>query len=144
MMPCFSGGSTISGTPGGDRWARVFGGQNSWLSDPFCRFHAGCSETGSTNEFEMQTHGKHGKKFAPLKPHHEIHSRPATATTSRRRATKYVPRVSPYSLASTDSGCVEIGVVQLSQSMTIVTHTQTQRQTGRQITIYNGTLYAPR
>ena len=52
--------------------------------------------------------------------------------------------ISHYSPASVESRFVEIGVVQLSQSMTIVTHTQTQRQTGRQITIYNGTLYAPR
>ena len=27
MTPYFSGGSTINGTPGGDRWARVLGGQ---------------------------------------------------------------------------------------------------------------------
>ena len=52
---------------------------------------------------------------APPKAHHEIHSIPATATTSRRRATKHVPRVSPYSPASIDPGFVEIGFVQLSQ-----------------------------
>ena len=35
MTPCsksFSGGSTVNGTPGGDRWARVLGGQIGWLS----------------------------------------------------------------------------------------------------------------
>ena len=36
-------------------------------------------------------------------------------TTSRRRATKHVQRVSPYSPASIDPGFVEIGLVQLSQ-----------------------------
>ena len=54
---------------------------------------------------------------AAPKTHHEIHSSPVTATTSRRRATKHVPRVSPYSPASIDPGFVEIGLVQLSQSV---------------------------
>ena len=78
--------------------------------------------------------------LAALKTHHEIYSSPATATTSRRRATKHVPRVSPYSPASIDPGCVKIGLVQLSQSvrMTNVTHTH------RQTKLNNGTLYAPR
>ena len=68
---------------------------------------------------------------AAPKPHHEIHSSPATATTSRRRATKHFPRVSPYLPASIDPGFVEIGLVQLSQSekTTNVTHTHTDRQT---------------
>ena len=50
--------------------------------------------------------------------------------TSRWLATKHVPRVSPYSPASIDPGFVEIGLVQLSQSVktTTVTHTQTDRQ----------------
>ena len=62
------------------------------------------------------------------KTHHEIHSSPATATTSRRHATKHIPRVSPYSPASIDPGFVEIGLVQLSRSVknTTVTHTHTQ------------------
>ena len=38
---------------------------------------------------------KKQKKSAPPKTHHEPHSRPATATNSRRRATKHVPRGSP-------------------------------------------------
>ena len=42
--------------------------------------------------------------------HHEIHSSPATQTTSRRRATKHVPCVSPYSPAPIDHGFVEIGL----------------------------------
>ena len=34
LTPCFSGASTLNGTPGGDRWARVLGGQTGWLSEP--------------------------------------------------------------------------------------------------------------
>ena len=41
-------------------------------------------------------------KSAPPKTHDEIHSSSATATTSRRLATKRVPRVSSYSPASID------------------------------------------
>ena len=46
------------------------------------------------------------KKRNPAAPktHHEIHSSPATATTSRPDATKHVPRVSPYLPASVDPG----------------------------------------
>ena len=76
---------------------------------------------------------KHGKIRPPPKTHHEIHSSPATATTSRRRAAKHVPRVSPYSPASVDPGFVEIGLVQLSQSVkrTNVTRTLTDTKTDR-------------
>ena len=55
------------------------------------------------------------KPTAP-KTQHEFHSTPAIETTSKRRATKYVPCVRPYSPASIDPGFVEIGLVQLSQS----------------------------
>ena len=74
------------------------------------------------------------QKTAAPKTHHEIHSSPATATTSRRHATKHVPRASPYSPASIDPGFVVFGLVQLSQSVENmnVTHTQTDRQTDRQ------------
>ena len=76
---------------------------------------------------------KNKKNPTAPKTHHEIHSSPATATTSRRRATKHVPRVSlyEYSPASINPGFVEIGLVQLSQSVetTNVTHTLTDRQT---------------
>ena len=79
------------------------------------------------------------KKIAPPKTHHEIHSRPATATNLRRRAAKHVPRVCPHSPASIDARFVKIGLVQLSQSVntTNVTHTLTDYEN-------NGTLYAPR
>ena len=62
--------------------------------------------------------------------HHEIHSSLATAATTRRRATKLVSRVSLCSPASIYRRFVEIGLVQLSQSVknTNVTHkTQTDR-----------------
>ena len=122
LTPNSSGGSTLNGTPGGDRWARVLCGQIDWLSDPLHLVDADCS--GCTN-LKMQTHGiNKGKKSAPPKTHHEIHSSPATASNSRQHARKRVPRVSPYSLASIDPGFVEIGHVQLSQSVktTNVTH----------------------
>ena len=127
LTPNFSSGSTLNGTPGGDRWARVLGGHIGWLSDHLRRLHAGCSETGSTNEFENANSWKARKKFSPTQTHHEIHSRPATATNSRRRAAKHVPRVSPCSPASIDPGFVQIGLVQLSQSVqtTNVKHTRT-------------------
>ena len=82
------------------------------------------------------------KKFAPPKTQHEIHSSTATATTSRRHAKNHVPRVSPYSPVSVDTGFVEIGLVQLSRSvkMAIVTHTLTDTHR----LIKSGTLYAPR
>ena len=65
----FSGGSTLNGTLGGDRWARVLGGQIGWLSDPLRRVHAGCSETGSTNEFENANSWKARKKNSPHPNH---------------------------------------------------------------------------
>ena len=90
---------------------------------------------------------KHEINPAPPKANHVIHSSPATATTSRRRTTKHVPRVSPYSPASIDPGFVEIGLAQLSQSVkttnathTLTRHTQTDGQADK---LNNGTLYAP-
>ena len=102
MTPYFSGGCTVNGTPGGDRWARVLRGQIGWLSDPLRRVHAGCS--WSTNEFENANSWKARKNPAPPKTHHEIHSGLTTASNSREHARKHVPRVSPYSLASIDPG----------------------------------------
>ena len=71
---------------------------------------------------------------AALKTRHEIHSSPVTATTSRRRATKHVPRVCPYSPASIDPGFVDIGLVELSQSVKATNITHTQTDTHRQDT----------
>ena len=81
------------------------------------------------------------KKRNPAAPktHHEVHSSRATATISRRRATKRVPRVSPYSPTSVNPGLVEIGLVHLSQSVKTTNVTQTHTHY-----LNNGTLYAPR
>ena len=133
MMPYFSGGSTINGTPSGDRWARVLGGQIGWLSSPLHRVDAdGSLAAGGRVHVRARIWKckltENTKQSAPPKTQHEIHSSPATATTSRRRATKHVPRVRPYSPASIDPGIVEIGFIQLSQSVktTNVTHTLTR------------------
>ena len=76
--------------------------------------------------FEGKKTGKKTEQSAPPKnTHHEIHSSPATATTPRWRETKHVPRVSPYSPASIDPEFVEIGLVQLSQSVKTTNVTQT-------------------
>ena len=70
MTPHFSGVSTLNGTPGGDRWARVIGGQIGWLPEPLHRFDADCS--GCTN-LKMQTYGKHERsrptENTPRNPH---------------------------------------------------------------------------
>ena len=71
------------------------------------------------------------KKRNPIVPktHHEIYSSPETATTPRRRATKHVPHVSLHSPDCIGPGFVEIGLVQLSESVktTNVIHTDTDR-----------------
>ena len=116
LTPNFSGGSTLNGTPGGHRWARVLYGQIGWLSEPLHRFDAVvCFGWGG---FFRAFH-----EFAFSNSF--VDPGPATATTSRRRAKIHVPRVSPYSPACIDTGFVEIGLVQLSQSVktTNVTHT---------------------
>ena len=70
MTPHFSGGNTLNGKPGGDRWARGLGGQIGWLSEPLHRFDAGCS--GSTNEIEKANSWKARKirttQNTPLNP----------------------------------------------------------------------------
>ena len=97
---------------------------------------------GRVRSKKKQNRQKTRKKSAPPKTHNEIHSHPATANNSRRRAAKHVPRVSPYSPASMNPGFVEIGLEQLSQSVkrrilhihtalaisntTSITHTYTQ------------------
>ena len=78
---------------------------------------------------------KKTRKSAASKTHHKIRSSRATVTTSRRRAMKYVPRVSPCSPAPVDPWFVEIGLVQLPQSgkTTNVIHTQADGHTDRLI-----------
>ena len=63
--------------------------------------------------FEVKKTKKKTKSHQTLKKHTTkyIHSSPATATTSRRRAVKHVPLGSPYSRSSSiDLGFVEIGL----------------------------------
>ena len=81
MTPCSKyilGGSTLNGIPGGDRWARVLCGQIGWLSDHLRRVHVGCSEIGSTNEFENANSWKERKKSSP-------HPKHTTESTAARR-----------------------------------------------------------
>ena len=80
---------------------------------------------------KKKTKTKKRNPAAPKTHHHEIHSSPKITITSIRRATKHVRRVSLNSLASLDPGFVEIGFVQLSQSVktTNFTHTHTDTQT---------------
>ena len=64
-----------------------------------------------SKKYEQIKTKKNKKVSAPPKTHHEIHSRPATAANSRRRATKHAARGSPYSRASSiDPGFVEISL----------------------------------
>ena len=128
LTPCskyFSGASTLNGTPGGDRWARFLGGQIGWLSDPLRRFEADCS--GSRN-LKMQTHGKHEK----IPSHGKYTTKPTSAKRPRPPrdgAKTHVPCVSPYSPDSIDPKLVQIGHVQLSQSVKTTNVTHTHRQT---------------
>ena len=78
MTPYFSGGRAINGTPGGDRWARVLGGEIGWLSDLLRRVHGGCSETEFTNEFENANSWKARQKNSP-------HPKHTTKSTAARR-----------------------------------------------------------
>ena len=78
MTPCSkysSGGSTLNGTPRGDRSARVLCGQIGWLSEPLHGVDADCS--GCTN-LKKQTHAKNTEKEPPP-PKHNM-----KATATRR------------------------------------------------------------
>ena len=85
------------------------------------------------------------KKNTEKKTNHEIHSSPATASNSRRHARKYVPCINPYSPPSIDPGFVEIGLVQLAQSVktTNDTHAHTDRHTDRQTDRQTNQIMAP-
>ena len=83
------------------------------------------------SEEKDQKQEKKTQKSDPLTTHHEIHNSPPTATNSRRCATKHVPRVSLYSTASINLGFVEIGLVQLSQSVKTTNVTHTHRHTNQ-------------
>ena len=64
-----------------------------------------------SKKYEEKNRKKKRKICAPPKTDIEIHSRPATATNSRRCATKHVASGSPYSRASSlDPAFVEISL----------------------------------
>ena len=87
---------------------------------------------------------KRSRQNPPHPEHHERRSSPADATISRRRGAKHVPPFSQYSPASIDTGFVEFGLVQLSQSVKTtnsMSHTRTHIPTDK---LNNGTLYEPR
>ena len=109
-----------------------------WGALAFMAEHAGSREVNEARRphtssrpcaFEKKKSGKKTKKHRTQ----NTPRNPQQVTTSRRRAKKHVPRVSPCSPASIDTGFVEIGLVQLSQSVKTTnvthTHTQTDRQT---------------
>ena len=83
---------------------------------------------------------------AALKTHHQKRSTTETAANSRRLTTKQAARISPSSPVSSDAGFVEIGHIQLSQSMIVRKNTDrqhtTERQTNRPLNI--GSLYTSR
>ena len=128
LTPCskyFSGASTLNGTPGGDRWARVLGGQISWLSEPLHRFEA--DRSGSRN-LKLQTHGKHEKSRPTENTRrnpHQPSDRDHLETDREERA----PHVGPYSPGSVDTRFVEIGLVQLSQLVKTTNVIHALRQT---------------
>ena len=105
-----------------------------------------CSRPCAFGKNEKKNEKKKTRKNLPHSTHHEIHSTPATATTSRRRAMKHVPRVRPHS--PIDPRRVEIGLVQIPQSISRrmlhirrEIHRETDRQTDK---LNNDPLYAPR
>ena len=133
MTPYFSGGSTIKGATGGYRWARVLGGQIGWLLEPLHVVDADCSGSLAASgrvlghKFENVVTWKTRKN-----PPHTKHTTKSSAARRPRpprdgAQKKHVSRVSPYSRASMDTGFVEIGLVQFSQSVktTNVAHTYT-------------------
>ena len=84
---------------------------------------------GHVRSKRKQNRKRNTKKSVLPKTHHEIHSSPVTTSNSRRHARKHVPSVSPYSPASMDPGFVEIGLVQLSQSVKTANVTHADRKT---------------
>ena len=90
-----------------------------------------CSRPCAFDEKKTKKNGQKRNPAAP-KTHNEIHSSSATAATSGRHGMKHAPSVNSHSPASIDPGFVEIGLVQLSQSVKTTNVTHTDRQTDRQ------------
>ena len=116
-----------------------------WGALAFMAEHAGSREVNEARrphtcsrpcafEEKKKSEKKTPEKSTPPRTHHESRSSPANATTSKRRAKKHVPRVSPCSPASIYTGLAEIGLAQLLQSVKTTssmshTRTHTYRQT---------------
>ena len=100
--------------------------------------------SGSCAFEEEKTPGKKAEKIRPTENAYESHSRPATTTASRRHVMKHVPRVCPHSLACMDPGFVEIGLVQLQQSVKTTNVTPTDSNTDRLIKRYSSCRYNER
>ena len=89
------------------------------------------------SKFEVKkTKKKTRKNPAAPKTHREINpQQPGDRDHLETACTvKHVSRVSPYSPASIDTGFVEIGILQLSQSVkttNLMSHARTQRQTNK-------------
>ena len=142
MTAYLSGGSTINGATGGDRWAGVLSGQIGGLSEPLHLVDADFSGSLATSgrvlvhEFENKCKlMKNTKNSLPTENTPRNQRQPGDrdhleTTRDETRPTRY-----PYSTASIDSGFMEIGLVQLPQSVktTNVTHTHTDK-------LNNGTL----
>ena len=76
-------------------------------------------------------------KNTPPKKHHDIYISPVTATNSRRRVTKHLSRASPYSPGSVNLVFVEIGLVQLSQSVNTTNIAHTRTHTDRLVRLWH-------
>ena len=87
---------------------------------------------GRVRSKEKKIEKKNTKKSAAPKTHHEIHCSPTTATTSKPRATKHIPRVRPYSRFHRSRVCgnrprTALAISKDDECYTY-THTQTYRQ----------------
>ena len=110
-----------------------------WGAMAFMAEHAGSREVNEARRphtcsrpcvrRKKKAEKKTRKNPAAPKTHHESHSSTATTTASRRHVMKHVPRIRLHSPASIDPGFVEIGLVQLSQSVKTTNVTHTHRRT---------------
>ena len=95
---------------------------------------AGRVRSKKNNQRKTNRRKKNTEESAPPpKTYHDIYSSPATASNSRRHARKHVTRVSSYCPAYIDPGFVEMGLVQLSQSVKTTNVAHTLRHTDRLI-----------
>ena len=137
LAPYFSGGSTTNGTPGGDRWApvgRLSGCLNPFTESTLTALGPSQPEVECTNlKTQNQSRKIRNKSRRTLNTRRNA-QQPGDRDHLETACDHTRPTFSPYSPASIDPGIVQIGLLQLSQSVktTNVTHTQADRQTGRQ------------